>query len=132
MIHMALVWQRERATRFENVFSPLHSEALAAREGIKLAMERGLHNVCFESDFLRIVSALRKLSIYRSYIGLIVEDSKILLAQITGEGFAHTLRQADEVPHHIARFAVHIGSTIPWLKEPPDILMGLLFEDCNL
>ncbi|CAL9018504.1 unnamed protein product, partial [Prunus brigantina] len=46
------------ATKLTNVFSVPQVEALAARTGTVLAMERGYQNVVFESDALQIVTAL--------------------------------------------------------------------------
>ncbi|KAB2596883.1 hypothetical protein D8674_032333 [Pyrus ussuriensis x Pyrus communis] len=47
-----------RSMSFEFVSSPLHSEALAAREGLLLATHRGLQNWILETDSLPIYSAL--------------------------------------------------------------------------
>ncbi|KAI5327599.1 hypothetical protein L3X38_026995 [Prunus dulcis] len=120
-----------RAWKFDNVFSALQSEALAAREGVVLAVERGLTNICFESDSFQIVTAFGSSSLDRSFIGPILEDSKFLLLQITGEGFAHVRRTANEAAHCTARFALHHGTPISWFEEPPDFLIDVLFEDCN-
>lgn len=40
--------------------------------------------------------------------------------------FAHICRQANEVAHRIARFALHIGSNISRFEEPPDFICDLL------
>ncbi|ONI02519.1 hypothetical protein PRUPE_6G203400 [Prunus persica] len=92
------------------------AEALAARTGTILAMERGYQNVVFESDALQIVTALRNHSIDRSVIGPVVEDTKSLLTQITGEGFTHIRRTANGVAHRLARFALHIGGSLYWFE----------------
>ncbi|KAI5344251.1 hypothetical protein L3X38_012128 [Prunus dulcis] len=106
-------------------------EALAARTGTILVMERGYQNVVFESDALQIVIALRSHSIDRSVIGPVVEDTKSLLTQITGEDFTHIRRTANGVAHHLARFTLHIGDSLYWFEEPPDFIYDVLYEDCN-
>ncbi|KAI5322263.1 hypothetical protein L3X38_031335 [Prunus dulcis] len=100
-----------RAWKFDNIFSALQSEA-SAREGVVLAVERGSTNICFESDSLQIVTALGCSSLDRSFIGPILEDSKFLLLQIIGEGFAHVDRTVNEAAHCTARFALHLGTPI--------------------
>ncbi|XP_034217419.1 uncharacterized protein LOC117628994 [Prunus dulcis] len=100
------------AIKFTNVFSASQVEALAARTGTILVMERGYQNVVFESDALQIVTALRNHSIDRSVLGPVVEDTKSLLTQITGEGFTHIRRTANGVAHRLARFALHIGGSL--------------------
>ncbi|KAI5332913.1 hypothetical protein L3X38_023042 [Prunus dulcis] len=94
-------------------------------------MERGYQNVVFESDALQIVTALRNHSIDRSVLGPVVEDTKSLLTQITGEGFTHIRRTANGVAHRLARFALHIGGSLYWFEEPPDFISDILYEDCN-
>lgn len=44
-----------RAKRFCFVFSPLQSEALAAREGLSLATEMSFNDIHFECDTLRLL-----------------------------------------------------------------------------
>lgn len=46
------------AKRFDFIFFPLQDEALAAREGVGLAMDMGLHDLIIECDSLQIVNAL--------------------------------------------------------------------------
>ncbi|BFG14616.1 hypothetical protein CerSpe_008900 [Prunus speciosa] len=94
-------------------------------------MERGFQNVVFESDALQIVIALRSHSIDRSVIGSVVEDTKSLLTQVTGEGFTHIRRTANCVAHRLAHFAFHIGGSLYWFEEPPDFISDVLYEDCN-
>ncbi|CAL2232390.1 unnamed protein product [Prunus armeniaca] len=81
-------------------------EALATRTGTILEMERGFQNVFIESDALQIVTSLRSPSIDRSIIGPVVEDTRSLLTQVTGEGFTHG------VAHRLAHFALHIGGSL--------------------
>ncbi|KAI5354296.1 hypothetical protein L3X38_007191 [Prunus dulcis] len=94
-------------------------------------MEGGLTNIYFESDSLQIVTALGCSSLDRSFIGLILKDSKFLLLQIIGEGFAHVRQTANEAAHRIACFALHLGTPVSWFEESPDFLVDALFEDCN-
>ncbi|CAL8118709.1 unnamed protein product [Prunus armeniaca] len=91
-------------------------------------MERGYQNVVFESDALQIVTALQSHSIDRSIIGPVVES---LLTQITGEGFTHIRRTANDVAHCLAHFALHIGGSLYWFDEPPDLISDVLYKDCN-
>ncbi|KAI5350665.1 hypothetical protein L3X38_003556 [Prunus dulcis] len=95
------------ATKLTNVFSAPQVEALAAR------------------------TALLSHSIDRSVRGPVVEDTKSLLTQITGEGFTHIRRNANGVAHHLAPFSLHIGGSLYWFEEPPDFISDVLYEDCN-
>ncbi|BFG35644.1 hypothetical protein CerSpe_219180 [Prunus speciosa] len=121
-----------RALHVDNVFSTLQVEAMAAREGAILAVEGDFNNVIFESDSLQIVSAIRSPSVDRSSVGPVVEDTKALLTQITGDGFTHIRRVANGAAHRLARYASHIGTMATWFEEPPDLLVDILYEECNL
>lgn len=61
-----------------------------------------------------------------------MENNKTLLTQITGEGFTHICRNANGVAHRVAKFATHIGNFVSWFEKPPDFIVDLLFQDCNL
>lgn len=85
-----------------------------------------------EIDALQIVSSIHSSSTDRSFLRPIVEDTKTMLAQITGEDFTHIRRNANDVAHCIAKFVAHIGNFVSWFEEPPDFIVDLLFEDCKL
>ncbi|CAL8999738.1 unnamed protein product [Prunus brigantina] len=97
---------------------------------------RALHveNVfsALQSDSLQIVSAIRSSSVDRSNVGPVVEDTKALLTQITGDGFTHIRWVANGAAHRLARYASHIGTMTTWFEEPPDLLVDVLYEECNL
>lgn len=58
-----------RVTRFDDVFSLQQVEALAAREGLAMLVERGFQNVIFETDSLQITADLLERPVNRSLIG---------------------------------------------------------------
>ncbi|CAL8169219.1 unnamed protein product [Prunus armeniaca] len=121
-----------RALHVDNVFSALQVEAMAAREGAILAVEGDFNNAIFESDSLQIVSAIRSSSVDRSNVGPVVEDTKALLTQITGDDFTHIRRVANGAAHRLARYASHTGTMTTWFEEPQDLLVDVLYEECNL
>ncbi|CAL8136957.1 unnamed protein product [Prunus armeniaca] len=90
-----------------------------------------MHPTIFDSDALQIVTALRSHSIDRSVIGPVVEDTKSLLTQITGEGFTLIRCTTNGVAHRLAQFALHIRGSLYWFEEPPDFISDVLYKDCN-
>lgn len=120
------------AMSVHNVFSAALVKALATRIGVSLVVDRGFMNVSFESNALQIVSALRSQSMDQSFLGSILEDTKTLLTQITGEGFTHIHRNANSVAYCVTKFATHIGNFVSWFEELPNFIVDLLFEDYNL
>ncbi|KAM1412974.1 hypothetical protein FF1_025269 [Malus domestica] len=117
--------------RFSYVSLPLHIEALAAHEGLMLAAERGFLNFSLESDSLLIVKALNLSTPDLSHVGLVVEDTRDLLLKITEAFASHTRRQANEAAHRLAHYALTSSTKVSWFEEPPNILLDVLFKDCN-
>ncbi|KAB2604828.1 hypothetical protein D8674_037115 [Pyrus ussuriensis x Pyrus communis] len=66
------------------------SEAIAAREGLIWAVNKGFQKSQFVSDLLQIVETSRDSSINLSLVGQIVEDIKTLLLTISKATFTHT------------------------------------------
>ncbi|VVA32970.1 PREDICTED: PRUPE_4G249200 [Prunus dulcis] len=87
-------------------------EAIASREGAVMAVERGFTNYVIKSYSLHIVTALRTTTTDRSVIGPIVEDTKSLLAPITGEVTTHIRCTANTVVDRLARFGRNIGADL--------------------
>lgn len=107
-------------------------DAMVARKGVALAMERGFHYLIIECDSIKIVKALHDNSPNMSAVGHIVEDSKALLLRITRALVAHTRRQAKGTVHHLARHGIHMDTTsCSWFEEPPDFISNLLVSICN-
>ncbi|KAH0995612.1 hypothetical protein GBA52_019476, partial [Prunus armeniaca] len=86
----------------------------------------------YESYSLQIVSAIQSPFVDGSSVGPVVEDTKALLTQITGDDFTHIRHVANGVAHRLARYASHIGTTTTWFEEPPDLLVNVLYKECNL
>ncbi|KAM2876329.1 hypothetical protein COP2_019337 [Malus domestica] len=97
-------------------------EALAAREGLAMIVERGLSNVISECDSSQIANPLRGHSPTRSMIGLIIEDAKASMSSITGVVLAPVRCQANEMAHQLAKFALSCDGLRSWFEEPPDFL----------
>lgn len=114
-----------------DIYSVIQVEAIASREGAVMAVERGFTKYVIKSYSLHIVTALRTTTTDRYVIGPIVEDTKSLLAPITGEVTTHIRCTANTVVDRLARFGRNIGADITWFEEPPDFIIDLLFENCN-
>ncbi|CAN6556943.1 unnamed protein product [Malus baccata var. baccata] len=68
-----------RCGSFQDCFSPLLAEAVAVRESLVWAGDRGFQNFQCESDLFHIFQASRNPSIDLSEIGQVMEDIKELL-----------------------------------------------------
>ncbi|KAB2633036.1 ribonuclease H protein [Pyrus ussuriensis x Pyrus communis] len=96
---------------FENVFSPAHVEALAAKEGLVMIVEMGLSNIILESDSLLITTVLQSHSTDMSFIG----PGKAFMSRIIGAASAHV--------------ALHETISRSWFEEPLDFLADLFVTE---
>ncbi|CAL9000772.1 unnamed protein product [Prunus brigantina] len=100
-----------RALHVDNIYST-QVEAIAARKGAMLAVEKGFTNFVFKSDSLQIISALRTTTTDWSFIGPIVKYTKSMMPQNTREVFTHIHRIANMVADLLARFGWNISTAI--------------------
>lgn len=105
---------------------------LAAREGLRLAVEKGLQNLLLEGDSLQISSALLESSTNMSTIRPILQDAKYFLKMIAGAIASHVICQANSVGHRLARFGLHCRVDCTWLDETPSLICDLIEEDISI
>ncbi|XP_050111831.1 uncharacterized protein LOC126590410 [Malus sylvestris] len=113
---------------FEDVFSPLQSEAMVVRAGLLWAVDRGFSSLLVETDSLQIVEALMDPCLNLSTIEQIVEDCKELLATVTEATISH---QANATAHHLARTGLSLSHCCEWLDSLPSIIVDLLVEESH-
>ncbi|KAK6151721.1 hypothetical protein DH2020_014356 [Rehmannia glutinosa] len=81
------------------------AEAWACREGVQLALAKGIRNVVLELDNMNVVSALARNEKNFSYFGNIIEDIQQLLLDFSSVSFNWVRRSSNCVAHHLARHA---------------------------
>ncbi|KAB2597560.1 hypothetical protein D8674_000480 [Pyrus ussuriensis x Pyrus communis] len=57
-----------------------------------------------------------------SFIRPIIEDAKVFMSRITKVTVAQVHRQANDLAHCLAKFALHDSISRSWFEEPPDLL----------
>ncbi|KAM1949581.1 hypothetical protein ACFX15_009620 [Malus domestica] len=117
------------AGRFEDISSPLLSEAMAVRAGLLWAIDRGYQSLIIETDSLQIVEALRDPTLNLSTIGQVVEDCKALLNTITEANITHIRRNANAAAHHLAKVGLSLMQSCEWTDSPPSIITDILVDD---
>ncbi|PRQ29705.1 putative RNA-directed DNA polymerase [Rosa chinensis] len=113
-----------------HVSSSEQVEALAGREAVSLAIQRGLSPVIFETDSLTLFHATKQRVIpHTSFIGRVYDDITFHLQQMPGSYFTHVYRQANVVAHTLARFACASSSSLFWGLEPPACIVDVLSKE---
>jgi hypothetical protein len=114
---------------FDYVPDVLTTEALAAKEGLELALEMGYDQVILETDCSTLKSLLVTSEGMRSSIGGICFDISELGKNFVGFRVAWVSRDANSVVHCCARMASE--RTLFWLDYIPEWLVGLAAADCT-
>lgn len=109
------------ATKYlQNVMSVDEAEALAAVEGLRVAMESGIYPVELEMDSIRIFKLFNKEMEDISEIGEIISDARDSVAPFLQASFKFTKREGNEAAHLLARRALLHHEQLILLEDWPN------------
>jgi hypothetical protein len=106
-------------------------EALACRDGIRMAQELGITKLCLETDCLELINLWKALDMQRSAVSLIIHDIRCISRSFSEFTFAYANRICNRVAHECARQVFHEFDRVEWHLDPPVSLCSLLEDDCN-
>ncbi|KAJ1414333.1 Ribonuclease H domain [Sesbania bispinosa] len=118
------------SSRIASSPSPLVAEALAARDGIVLAMNLGFQQILLESDCLNIVSACRKAADFGEISG-IIQDILTYKERMVSCGFLWVHRTGNLLAHEVAKAAAAGSLPTAWPINIPPFLRPLLTSDAD-
>ena len=95
-------------------------EAIAVRQGIKVAMEAGFFSFTVETDNTIVFEALKKKKNEASTFGLILKDIYVLIASCVNISFSLVRRTGNMVAHSLAKKSLSREELCVWLEEIPD------------
>jgi hypothetical protein len=76
---------------------------MALRQAASLARKKGLGQVIFASDCLSLVQCLHSEARDRSPVGILVEEIKFVVKDLTSISFIHVKRELNEAVHLLAK-----------------------------
>ena len=96
-------------------------EALAARQGMELAVETSFRNIVLESDSQILITALREDSYSLASFGHLVKDIQFIASYLSSINYTHVRRQCNGLAHSLARRAKNLSLSHAWMEDvPPD------------
>lgn len=116
---------------FDHVSDALTAEALAAKEGLELAMEMGYEKVILEVDCSNLKALLAGAEGMRSSVGGICFDITELGRNFIEFKIVWVRREANSVAHCCATMVSHTERALFWLDFIPEWLVALAAIDCN-
>ncbi|XP_010684444.1 uncharacterized protein LOC104899004 [Beta vulgaris subsp. vulgaris] len=102
---------------------------MAARQGIRVAMEAGFNSLLVETDSMSLFEALRKKRKPASPFGLILKDIYSLMSQCNQISFSFVKRAGNEVAHLLAKRSLDLEEQRVWLEEAPEDVLPFVAMD---
>ena len=110
----------------------LETKAKAVEEGISLARDLSLSDICVESDAQAVIKAFSAKSPL-SAIQTVIEGIKMDLRMFNSWEVKHVCRTKNSAAHIMAKFAKSITDCYIWVEDtPPVIANQLLFDVAHL
>jgi ribonuclease HI len=128
--HLGLV-QAAAERWLDDVPDALTAEAMAAKEGLELAVENGYDRVILEIDCRGLQILLEDSSCVRSVIGGLCFDITELSRSFIDFRVKWVCREANSVADCCASMVSVTERSLFWLDYVPDWLMGLGATDCT-
>jgi ribonuclease HI len=108
----------------------LMMEALACKDGVTLANERGIRHLVVEIDSQELVKMWEMMDSQRACISPILRDIRALSAVFVNLSLVYTNRSCNQVAHTLAKQVSNENRLGEWQSAPPCIF-DLMTEDCN-
>ncbi|KAK6122177.1 hypothetical protein DH2020_044081 [Rehmannia glutinosa] len=109
----SLGWKR---IRIHGRLHPTTAEAMAAREAVLFAKEKGWRNVMVEGDCLAVITGIRDVDDMYSVESPIYQDIRVILEEFESYELNHVRRNVNSLAHKIATFCVTncTGTALPF------------------
>jgi ribonuclease HI len=112
-----------------HVTTPLMAEAIAMREGLKLANKIRYNRVQAESDSTDVIDARKGEERWWDENAAIFAECVDMVTSVGDVSFSHCPRKANKVAHELAKFSFSNELCCNWVDEPPSFLLDKLIRD---
>ncbi|XP_031124298.1 uncharacterized protein LOC116027009 [Ipomoea triloba] len=110
------------------IFQPRVTEALAVREALIWAKDKGFDAVCLESDAQVVIQGLGN-SNSNTYFDLVLMDIHKLTSSFLNISFMFVKRSANSAAHRLAREAVFNADCREWTSSPPSFISDVILAE---
>jgi ribonuclease HI len=117
---------------FQNCCDAQESEALAAKEGARLAAQWCNKPVIFESDCTTITHAIQSKEQHLSQLKSILHDFNLYASNLIQWSCMYAKRNQNNVAHVIARYTMSTGLDFCWNRNFSDCVEEAIATDCKL
>ncbi|CAN6704515.1 unnamed protein product [Malus baccata var. baccata] len=118
--------------KINHVNNPYTVDLMAAGEGLYWAMQWSMQFIILESDALQVVQGVGSLKQGSSSSDLLLDDVRECLRGFGSSKICHVSHSTNGAAHRMAKLALYFSSTFHWFEEPPELIQGILLDDCML
>ncbi|KAK3188632.1 hypothetical protein Dsin_028193 [Dipteronia sinensis] len=95
------------------------AEALSFREALSWLKAHSFSKAIMETDALKVVQALKSQASDPNYFGLIIDECKVFLKDITDCNVCYVRMSANNAAHSLARASCSVSDVHVWGSVPP-------------
>ena len=106
-------------------------EAYAIRDGVQLALDRGLRDVVVETDAQQPVNLWKSSTYERSEVAAVLLDERELTGNFQSFSLNFVPREANELAHLCAKQCSSVRRRCFWVNYIPTFLDACIKKDCN-
>jgi hypothetical protein len=119
------------AKRYNHIPNVLTAEALAARDGLLLALSGNYYAVILELDNLALVNLLQSVAGERSEIAGLWHEIRELSRVFDSFNISFVKREGNVAAHTCAKLLPLSAQACTWTEAFPAALLGIASSDCN-
>ena len=106
------------------------AELWALKDGLTMAKQMGIENICIEMDVELIVQLVSRPSMVNLMLEPLLSECRNLIQTFPSSSVAHVFREANGYVNRLARMRVELVVTdFLFLFEPPDVVGKMLASD---
>jgi ribonuclease HI len=121
-----------RCCFLSHVASATLAEAIAMKEGLSLALNRGCNSIIAESDSMETIEACTGEQLWWSESSAIYADCVDMASTFESISFNHIPREANKVADDLAKFSFLNSLSCNWVDEPPSFILNNLIGDVTI
>jgi ribonuclease HI len=119
-----------RAKWYDHCLDALSTEAMACRDGLRYAIDRGVQRLQLETDCKAVVNLWEKRQHQNSEVGPLLQQIEALSRSLVDFSFIYSSRSCNMLAHECAKLVSRNNPVEEWLVPPPG-LWAIINTDCN-
>ncbi|CAI9771522.1 unnamed protein product [Fraxinus pennsylvanica] len=118
-----------RVVPVQGIVDPIITETLGVREALSWIKSKFFGVQTIEMDALLVYSALQKDDVDNSYLGILIEECRLIAKELLNLKFNWVRRSANQVAHTLVKAASSLHDIVDWSYFPLSFISNVLLAD---